>query len=209
MLPFCAYLMPSFKEHKRSCVEYGIDEEVCEIVNRWMDKPSRYIPGCRHRELRHRIENCLTMALKLARGGAFTVALDIDPRAACCAKLNARRNRLSGLVDIVVGDLTSPFRKRCFDLIAFNPPYLPVEDQDPRWSGGPSGRAVSDRFIEEAALKLRGGGSILLVQSTTSGIEEALSKLKAKELRVRVVRVLKVGLFEELALIEALKLNLK
>lgn len=149
------------------------------------------------------------VAMKIAKGGCFTVASDIDPRAARCTKLNAKRNGLSSLIDVVVCDLTSPFRDGAFDMIAFNPPYLPVDNGDVKWSGGPSGREVSDRFIDEACSKLSSRGTLLLVQSTLSGVDVALDKLKAKGFRVHVVRTAKIGLFEELALIMALRLDLE
>ncbi|MCX8204292.1 MAG: methyltransferase [Candidatus Nezhaarchaeota archaeon] len=149
------------------------------------------------------------VALKIASNGSFTVASDIDPKAAHCTKLNAKRNGLSSLVDVTIGDLMSHFRDRCFDLIAFNPPYLPVNDRDVRWSGGSSGREVSNRFINEVHLKLKPEGVLLLVQSTLSGVSEAISKLKAKGLQASVIRAVKVGLFEEVVLIEALRLNLE
>lgn len=145
-------------------------------------------------------------ALKMAGNSSFVVASDIDPKAAYCTKLNARKNGLSSIIDVVVGDLLSPFRDCSFDLIAFNPPYLPTEDKDVRWSGGPSGREVLDRFIDEVHSRLKGGGVLLLVQSTLSGVGETLGRLRSKGMRADVVQLVKVGLFEELVLIEALRL---
>jgi len=149
------------------------------------------------------------VALKQASLGAYVVALDVDVKAAKCTKLNSRRNKLRCFVDVIVGDLTSPFKAESFELIAFNPPYLPDEEEDKRWSGGLNGKIVSNRFIEEAPLKLKKGGSILLVQSTLSGIDDSITKLGNKGLKVRVLQRLRVGFFEELALIEAIRLNFK
>lgn len=149
------------------------------------------------------------IALKQASLGAYVVALDIDSRAAKCTKLNSQKNQLRCFMDVVLGDLTSPFRNNCFDLIAFNPPYLPVEDGDRRWAGGPNGKSLSNKFIEEAPLKVKEGGPILLIQSTLSGVDDSVAKLNNKGLKTRVLQKLRTGLFEELALIEATKLDFK
>ena len=50
-------------------------------------------------------------------------------------------------------------RHAAFDLVVFNPPYVPTDEDELRralttrdisasWAGGPSGRVVIDRFIE-------------------------------------------------------------
>ncbi|MEM4699368.1 MAG: methyltransferase [Candidatus Nezhaarchaeales archaeon] len=145
--------------------------------------------------------------LKMASNGSFVVASDIDPKAAHCTKLNAKKNGLSSLIDVVVGDSLSPFRDQGFNLIVFNPPYLPTEDRDVRWSGGPNGREVLDRFINEVCSKLKSGGILLLIQSTLTGVAETLNKLRSKGMRAGVARLVKVGLFEEIVLIEALRLK--
>jgi len=144
-------------------------------------------------------------ALKLAKRGAFTVASDIDPKSARCAKLNAWRNGLRPLIDVVTCDLLTSFRKESFEGIAFNPPYLPVEGESPHWSGGSTGREVVYRFIEDAGAKLKKGGCLLLIHSTLSGVEEVMDKLRTEGFNPHVIRSLKVGMFEKIVLIAAFK----
>ena len=98
------------------------------------------------------------------------VATDINPHAACCASDCG--------VDVVRGDLFSGIRST-FDLILFNPPYLPTQ-QDERiddWleyalDGGASGRGVIERFAAEVDHVLAPGGRILLLISSLTGFDE-------------------------------------
>jgi hypothetical protein len=54
--------MPIFREHTNNCINHNISKEICEIVNKEMDEPSKWIPGCRHREFRHQIDDCSSLA---------------------------------------------------------------------------------------------------------------------------------------------------
>ena len=66
-----------------------------------------------------------------------------------------------------------------FDLILFNPPYLPTlpEDRIDDWleyalDGGTTGREVIERFAEEAGRVLAPDGRILLLISSLTGLPE-------------------------------------
>jgi release factor glutamine methyltransferase len=55
-----------------------------------------------------------------------------------------------------------------FDLIIFNPPYLPKEEKDPdiALDGGPEGHEIIERFLREAKNHLTRKGRILLLFSS-------------------------------------------
>jgi release factor glutamine methyltransferase len=98
------------------------------------------------------------------------VATDISPYACMNARLNG--------VPVVRTDLFSGICGR-FDLVIFNPPYLPTPDEErlKSWlnrafDGGPTGRAEIARFLEHVDRILAPGGRILTVISTLTGIEE-------------------------------------
>jgi release factor glutamine methyltransferase len=98
------------------------------------------------------------------------VATDINPHAALCAREKG--------IDVVQNDLFAGIRGT-FDLILFNPPYLPTlpEDRIDDWleyalDGGTSGREVIGRFAEEAGRVLAPGGRILLLISSLTGLPE-------------------------------------
>ncbi|PCN49979.1 hypothetical protein B6U99_06820, partial [Candidatus Geothermarchaeota archaeon ex4572_27] len=85
----------------------------------------------------------------LASRGLYVVASDVDPRAARCAWMNAKLNGLRHMVDVVLCDLASAFKRGAFMLVASNPPYLPVEEPILAWSGGPGGVEVARRIVRE------------------------------------------------------------
>src|SRR3972149_5675143 len=105
------------------------------------------------------------IALELARRGARVEATDVNPAAVAVASARAQAEGLP--VRFFVGDLFAPC-KGAFDLVGFNPPYLPTGPQDrvagapharlpgpptPAFAGGADGLAVPRRFL--AALPLR------------------------------------------------------
>jgi release factor glutamine methyltransferase len=95
------------------------------------------------------------------------VATDINPHAVIAA-------RDAGM-DVVRTDLFAGIRGP-FDLILFNPPYLPTrpEERTDDWleyalDGGESGRVVIERFARDAGQILAPGGRILLLVSSITG----------------------------------------
>lgn len=97
------------------------------------------------------------------------VATDINPHAVLCAKERG--------VDVIRGDLFSGIRST-FDLILFNPPYLPTQPDEriDDWleyalDGGGSGRDVIERFAAGVARVLAPSGRILLLISSLTGFD--------------------------------------
>jgi len=76
-----------------------------------------------------------------------------------------------------VSDLFSDVKGK-FDLIIFNPPYLPEEKGrgEAALSGGKKGHEVIERFLKEAKRYLEKDGNILLVASSLTGDIEKTSK---------------------------------
>jgi carbamoyltransferase len=102
-------------------------------------------------------------ALSIARRAASIVAVDIGPRAAALARINAALNGLSG-VEVRCGDLYAPVRGERFDLMLANPPFVPGPERGPAYhSGGPRGDRVLRRVIEGLGRHLRPGGRALVV----------------------------------------------
>lgn len=126
-------------------------------------------------------KNCLDMgtgsgiiAEKMVRAGAETVvAADINPEAVQEAsdKLGDKEN-----VKVIESDLFENLEGE-YDLIAFNPPYLPGdeldEDMEDReiWRGGDSGEEFTEEFLDTARGYLRDGGEILFVVSSLSDFD--------------------------------------
>lgn len=138
---------------------------------------------------------CGILALISTERAQEVVATDINPFASICTKTNAKLNGLDYKIQVLVGDLFDPIRtKRRFDLIVFNPPYLPESDipvkdyhLNSAWSGGSDGRRVTDRFLEEFPGYLQRNGNVLLVQSSLSGIQSTINKLLRNRFQVDIV----------------------
>lgn len=93
------------------------------------------------------------VAVRLAQLGARVVACDLNPAAIELARENARINQAR--VDFVRTDLARALRLRRFDVVAFNPPYLPTDRADrlPRplndaFDGGAGGDETTLRFLD-------------------------------------------------------------
>ena len=122
-----------------------------------------------------------------AETDADVVASDVNPDA-------CRQARDRG-VAAVRADLVAPFRAEAFDTVAFNPPYLPT-DPDNEWddpmeralSGGESGRAVIDPFLESVGRVLRPGGVVLLLVSSLTGFEAVVESAETLGFDVETVR---------------------
>lgn len=114
------------------------------------------------------------IAEKMIRVGAeHVVAADINPEAVeeASEKLEDKEN-----VEVVESDLFENVEGK-FDLIAFNPPYLPGdeldEDMEDReiWRGGDSGEEFTEEFHGTAREYLKEGGEILFVVSSLSDFD--------------------------------------
>lgn len=109
------------------------------------------------------------IAAELAKGTGV-VATDINPHAVLCARKRG--------VDVVQSDLFCGIRSS-FDLIVFNPPYLPTQPEEriDDWlehalDGGLNGRVVIERFSADVSRVLAPGGRILLLISSLTGLPE-------------------------------------
>jgi release factor glutamine methyltransferase len=137
------------------------------------------------------------IAIAAARGGAASVtAVDVSRRALLCAWLNARLN--GARVEARHGDLFAPVRDRRFDFVVSNPPYLPSPDPQaggalPRrgparaWEGGSDGRSILERICAQVGYHLRPGGTLLLMQSSVTGLTRTLDVLESAGLHADVV----------------------
>jgi len=110
------------------------------------------------------------LALALARRGARVLAVDVSADAVRLARANALANGLAHRIDVVRGDALEATRGP-FDVVSFNPPYLPVEGETQRplaraWEGGEGGIGWAPRFLEGLQVSLAPRGVALVVLST-------------------------------------------
>lgn len=122
------------------------------------------------------------LALALARRGARVLAVDRHPAAVRLARANAARNGLA--LGVARSDLLEGVRGP-FDLIVFNPPYLPVEGEArgplaQAWEGGEGGIAWAPTFLEGLAHTLAPRGGALVCLSSL-GDPEGFRRLAARQ----------------------------
>lgn len=128
-------------------------------------------------------------------------ATEINPYAAACARSNG--------VSVVRTDMFNGIKKnRFFDIIIFNPPYLPTSDEEkvPGWlnyafDGGKDGREAIVRFLEEVSGYLADNGTILLLISSLTGISEVKELMCEHGLKTKIIARTKCS-FEELVVLE-------
>jgi HemK-related putative methylase len=104
-------------------------------------------------------------ALCAARRGYRVTAVDVNPEAVRCARLNALLHRLEDRIDVREGDLFAPVAGERFDLVLFNPPFFrgtPQSPLDRAWRS----EDVLERFAAELPGHLTATGRALVLLST-------------------------------------------
>jgi len=133
------------------------------------------------------------VTLELSKGSSWVVGCDLDIAALretqqCC---DSKEN-----VELVCCDAASAFRERAFDLIVFNPPYLPGnETSDLATDGGMDGIEVTLKWIQSARQTLRRGGNMIFISSSLANRKELLMKIR--NLGIEVIPLNKKKLFFE------------
>jgi release factor glutamine methyltransferase len=116
-------------------------------------------------------------AVFAARRGHQVVAVDVNPEAVRCVRLNALLNALEDRIEARRGDLFEPVAGEAFDLILFNPPFFrgtPRNALDHAWRG----TDVLERFAAGLPAALAPGGTLLLLLSTDGDGDALLGLLR-------------------------------
>lgn len=146
-------------------------------------------------------------ALTAAEKARKVLAVDINPYAIETAKKNAETNKIKN-IEFRKSNLFSKItEKEKFDLIIFNPPYLPTNEKDllgKSWAGGKKGTETINKFIKQAPKHLKPKGRIMLLVSSINKPEEIIKKLRNKKLKTEITARKKL-FFEELLVIKAEK----
>lgn len=124
-------------------------------------------------------------ALALARAGRSVVAVDLNPEAVRCARINALLNKLEDRIDVREGNLFEPVPGERFDVVAFNPPFFegtPTDLHDAAWRS----TGVFERFAAELPRHLAPGSIALVVLSNHGDEAKQCAALRAAGLEVSV-----------------------
>ena len=140
------------------------------------------------------------IARHLAGRVSLIVATDVNPHACRAAAAPSVR--------VVRADLAAGIRGK-FDLVLFNPPYLPTRPGErlDDWlekalDGGESGRDVIARLVPDLSRILAPGGRLLIVISDLTGPGEVLALLGEAGFPSRICRRVRIE-GEELMVIRA------
>jgi len=103
----------------------------------------------------------------------------------------------------IKSDLFSHIKKQKFDLIIFNPPYLPEDkhDREKDTTGGKRGYETILRFLKQAKDYLSNNGSILLLFSSLSQPQLIIDESKRLGYNIKLLNSQKL-FFEEIFVYE-------
>ncbi|NKC10697.1 MAG: methyltransferase [Gammaproteobacteria bacterium] len=150
-----------------------------------IDYPIDYLGGRTRRAL-DMGTGCGVGAVFAAHQGYDVVAVDINPDAVRCARINALTNRCEDKVDVRHGDLFAPVAGEQFDLVLFNPPFFVGESRslfDQSWRGVD----VLERFARGLPEVLLESGQALIVLSTDGVPGRLLAALEHHQMALSIV----------------------
>ncbi|MDA4124305.1 MAG: methyltransferase domain-containing protein [Thaumarchaeota archaeon] len=105
-------------------------------------------------------------------------------------------------VDYVLADGASCLKDECFDLVAFNPPYLPLEVAEDVAVEGGKELEVPMKFLREALRTVKRTGRVILLLNDQAPIGELEAICTQRGFNLRKVLSQRL-FFEELAVYEA------
>jgi release factor glutamine methyltransferase len=110
--------------------------------------------------------------------------------------LDKIREELPRDVELVLADKASCFRAGTFDVVAFNPPYVPsIGIQDPTTDGGYGGIEIPLLFLSSALFVLKENGIVVMILSSEDSLKEVETFCSARNLIL--TRALETKLFFE------------
>jgi HemK-related putative methylase len=124
-------------------------------------------------------------AVFAARLGYRVTAVDINPEAVRCARINALLNRAETKIELFHGDLFEPVAGNKFDIVLFNPPFFrgrPKNLFDMAWRA----TDVLERFAAGLRDMLTPAGRALILLSSDGDAQGMLSALRRERMEIAV-----------------------
>jgi len=173
-----------------------------------------YVKGAKGRVL-DMGTGCGIQAIIASKTADYVLGIDINEKSVELAKRNAEKHnckncefRKSDLFDNLYTKKENKENSK-FDIIIFNPPYLPTNKEDKvagpldkALSGGKDGRETIDKFLKDVKKYLNKEGKILIVDSSLDDTKKTIDELEKQKLKVKILETKKM-FFEELSIIEA------
>ncbi|SPO22186.1 related to MTQ2 - Putative S-adenosylmethionine-dependent methyltransferase [Ustilago trichophora] len=146
------------------------------------------------------------------------LAVDLNPHANVCTVATGKANNVH--IEALNSSLLSGMRPRIdgnVDVLLFNPPYVPTEEEEEMmaqskagiegsWAGGETGTKLVDELIDGGAVKdvLAKGGRFYLVAIKQNDPQGLVKRLQAQGLDAEVVLARRAG-GEHLHVVRAIK----
>ncbi len=137
------------------------------------------------------------LSIILAKENNVT-SVDINPVAVDIAKKNAEDNNVS--LKTINSNLFDQIESK-YDLIIFNPPYLPDSDNIPgneTWSD----KGTITKFIKEVSDYLKTNGRVLMIVSSLTTEKDVIKEFESLDFTVKVLKTQKIA-WETLFLLES------
>ncbi|MFT4867588.1 MAG: release factor glutamine methyltransferase [Candidatus Nanohaloarchaea archaeon] len=116
------------------------------------------------------------IALEMAESGARVTAVDINP--AAVEETRRRADEEGFEIDVIESGLFENVEES-FDLITFNPPYLPGEEgagDEEIWRGGETGIELTEKFLDQVDDYLEEEGFALVIVSDRADHERLIDR---------------------------------
>ena len=157
---------------------------------------------------------CGILGILTAEKAQSVAAIDLNLFALKCTMFNADLNNVANKIDPVLGDLFAGYKgEKQFDLIIFNPPYLPTNQKtesgkllEKAWNGGINGREVINRFLTLIPERVEKKGKVIILQSSLSNPDETIKMFRKMGFAAEVIAEKKI-FFEKLTVIQAARLD--
>ena len=143
------------------------------------------------------------ISLYCAQKGATVICSDINPYAIEIINKNIQENKkqLNGSIEVRTGDLFEiVIEKETFDIIIFNPPYLPTTKDEKKgisewyaksFDGGPTGLTVTIKFLKELKPYLKKDGKAYFIYSSLSKKQQLEQTLKSLSFKYTIIKKLR------------------
>ena len=127
-------------------------------------------------------------------------ASDILKASIECAKLNEKSNNVKSEIKFIESDLFNNFPnslKNSFDVVIFNPPYLPSsnlisrvyskEKIDYSWNGGKKGIETILKFLDQVSLFINNNFYVYFISSSRADLKELNEQILKKGFKNRII----------------------
>ena len=127
-------------------------------------------------------------AITASKKADKVIATDINKKALEFAKLSSEIEKVNN-IRFIKSDLFSKVPKNKFDLIVFNPPYLPTEKniEDPALFSAKRGTETTIKFLDKVTDYLKKDGKILLISSSLANQNKILESFRVNLLVASII----------------------